>query len=96
MGRPVTSKYAISITIPGYPPILAAWHCGQSGRPTEANLARRIEVFEASTRQGGCNDHLGEQYVTRAHVKVNTPTGEIVATYTAPMFRVIADSAAQS
>ena len=93
MGRTVTSKYAISITVPGYSYSLAAWRCNQSGRPTAANLAAYVEAFEASTRPGGCNAHLGAQRVTRAHVKVNSGyDGRIVAEYTAPeepMFTVI-------
>jgi hypothetical protein len=91
MSRTATSKYAVSITVPGYRYSLASWRCNQSGRPTDANLARYVEAFEASTRPGGCNAHLGEQYVSSAYVKVNSGyDGQVVATYRAPMFRVVA------
>lgn len=90
MGRIATSKYAVSITVPGYSYSLAAWRCNQSGRPTDANLTRYVQAFEASTQAGGCNAHLGEQHVTRAYIKVNSGyDGAIVARYQAPMFTVV-------
>lgn len=82
MGRTATSKYAVSITVPGYRYTLAAWRCNQSGRPTQANLAKYVHAFEASTKPGGCNAHLGEQHVTSAYIKVNSGyDGAIVARY---------------
>jgi hypothetical protein len=92
MGRTATSKYAVSVTVPGYSYSLAAWRCKQSGRPTEANLTAYIEAFEASTRPGGANAHLGEQRVTSAYIKVNEYNGRTVAKYQAParpMFTVV-------
>jgi hypothetical protein len=93
MGRTVTSKYAVSITVPGYSYGLASWRCQQSGRPTDANLARYVAEFEASTRPDGCNAHLGEQHVTSAHVKINNYNGAVIARYRAParpLFTVVA------
>ena len=94
MERTATSKYAVSITVPGYQYSLASWRCNESGRPTDANLARYVAAFEASTRPGGCNAHLGEQHVSSASVRVNSGTnGAVVARYQAParpLFTVVA------
>jgi hypothetical protein len=85
MGRTTTSTYAVRITVPGYQYSLTPWHCKESGRPTDANLARYVAAFEASTQPGGSNAHLGEQHVSSAYVKVNSGhDGAVVARYRAP------------
>jgi hypothetical protein len=64
------------------------------GRPTDANLAAYVARFEASTRPGGVNAHLGAETVRRAWVRRNGAwgTGETVARYEAaprPMFEIV-------
>lgn len=58
------------------------WDTKNAGRPNDANLAKDIAHFEASTREGGCNAHLGEITITKATV-IRQSNNEVVATYTA-------------
>jgi len=83
MGRIVTPKYAVRIEVAG--PFLmtpAAWR-REYGRPNALSLAKYVENFEASTREGGANEHLGPTTVTRAAIKRNVLGGAILATYEA-------------
>ena len=89
MSRDVTSRYAVQVIVPGYRYSPACWNCRRDGRPTAANLARYVESFEASTRAGGCNAHLGETRVREACVRVNEYAGTVVATYRAPLFALV-------
>jgi hypothetical protein len=57
------------------------------GKPTAENLKAFVERFEASTKPGGCNDHLGLSIVTSAKI-VRQATKEVLATYTGPSFVV--------
>lgn len=56
------------------------WDSKREGRPSDATLARHVAAFEASTRQGGANAHLGAATVLRARV-VRQSTGETVGVY---------------
>lgn len=53
------------------------------GTPNAANLGRYIEGFEASTRAGGPNAHLGTQTVVSARI-VRQSTGEVLASFPTP------------
>jgi hypothetical protein len=86
MGRTVTSKYAVRITVPGYNYSPMSWQYRRYGRPTDASLARYVRDFEASTLPGGSNAHLGEQHVSSAYIRVNEHAGTVVATYKAAPF----------
>ena len=57
------------------------WDCKNAGRPSDENLRRYIEGFEASTLPGGTNEHLGITRVSSAKIVFNTGYGETVATY---------------
>ena len=81
MSRDATSKYAIQLVVPGYRYSPACWNCRRNGRPTAANLIRYIESFEASTRPGGCNAHLGETRVSSAYIRLNEYAGQVVASF---------------
>jgi hypothetical protein len=58
------------------------------GKPTEENLKAYIEHFEASSKSGGCNEHLGVQVVFSAFIK-DQRTGVVLATYRGPSFVVV-------
>lgn len=83
MGRSITWKYRIEMQATGgyYTP--ARWDTKHAGRPTDLTLARHIELFEASTREGGCNAHLGAVTVTSAEV-IRQADATVVAAYTRP------------
>lgn len=68
------------------------WTVKTNGRPTAASLAKYIAALEASSLPGGCNAHCGAMYVNRASL-VRQASGEVVATYVGPMFRVIPNGA---
>jgi hypothetical protein len=57
-----------------------AWPTKHAGRPSDEALRAYVEGFEASTREGGVNAHLGEEFVLDARV-VRQSNGEVVATY---------------
>lgn len=89
-----TPTYTVTLRVPGFYFTPAAWRVTSrtqipaDGRPTEANLARYVDSFEASTRLGGANAHLGATRVARAFI-TDQRTGHKVAEYTAPMFEVV-------
>jgi hypothetical protein len=89
MSQTLTSKYQVRIFSPAHNYSPASWNCRRDGRPTDANLARYVESFEASTRPGGVNAHLGETRILRAVIAVNEYGGDVVARYSAPLFTVI-------
>lgn len=77
-----TPKYALSIKISGNcTASKMAWSCRDAGRPTDRNLAKWVEGFEASTRPGGCNAHLRPTVVWSAVVTRNNGSNEVVAEY---------------
>lgn len=86
MGRTTTPAYVVQIADGRYRYAGSAWVVATDGKPTEANLRRYVESFEASTRPGGANAHLGEVRVLRASIRRNVPAGQTVATYQAPAF----------
>jgi len=52
------------------------------GKPTADNLKRWVESFEAATKPGGVNAHLGETKIRRAailHNMTRQPVAEYVA-----------------
>jgi hypothetical protein len=61
-----------------------SWNCRRDGRPTAANLQKFVESFEASTRPGGVNAHLGATTVTKAMIMLNDGSRKLVAEYEAP------------
>ena len=95
MGRSITPTFAVKVFVKNAETgrdlfyDLMSWPTNHAGRPTDASLAEYVRQFEASTEPGGVNAHLGREFVTSAYVK-RQRTGERVATYTAPMFQVIA------
>jgi hypothetical protein len=58
------------------------------GAPTPANLRKYVQRFEASTKPGGANAHLGETRIVLARI-VNQDTNETVAEYKPAMFEVV-------
>jgi hypothetical protein len=90
---PAPTAYVYELDTPGYRYSPASWNCRQNGRPTAANLAKHVAGFEASTRPGGCNSHLGATVVTGARIRRNEYRGEVVARYEPapqPLFAVVA------
>jgi hypothetical protein len=87
--RDTTTKYQVRLKVSGYgfPPM--SWNCKRDGRPTAANLKKFVESFEASTRKGGANAHLGATTVSRAAICLNDGSRKVVVSYTAPLFTVI-------
>jgi hypothetical protein len=63
----------------------AAWPTKHLGRPSDSTLAAYVESFEASTREGGVNAHLGAVTVWSAKV-IRQSNSQVVASYTGPAF----------
>jgi hypothetical protein len=84
--RDTTPTYVVQISDGVHYYTASAWRVTSrtqvraDGRPTTANLKRYVESFEASTRPGGVNAHLGETTVKRARINHNI-TGTLVAEY---------------
>ena len=94
MGRSTTPTFRIEGTATRISdgrrfPVHQAWLTKYAGRPTDETLAAHVKVAEASTAPGGVNEHLGAERIGFARV-VRQATGEVVATYTAPVFEVVA------
>lgn len=88
MGRSRTFTYALHVTTfqPGrVTPI--GWE-RDFGPATDAGLARFVADFEAATRPGGVNAHLGELTVSSATL-VRQRDGAVVASYLGPRFAVV-------
>jgi hypothetical protein len=58
------------------------------GKATPENLQAYVKHFEASTKEGGCNAHLGLTVVFSAFIK-DQRTGAVLATYRGPSFVVV-------
>lgn len=80
MGRSVTPTFRVELHVLGSVYTPQAWPTKHAGRPSDATLKAYVEEFEASTRSGGVNAHLGEEFVMDAKV-VRQSNGEVVATY---------------
>lgn len=63
-------------------------HYTADGKPTIANLERKIKAYEESTQPGGVNAHLGVCRVSKARI-IRQATGEVMVEYKAPMFEVV-------
>lgn len=88
MGRVTTPTFAVRIFVKDAVYSPTGWPCDRLGLPSDERLARYVQGYEDSTRPGGCNAHVGPETVTRARI-IRQATGEIVASYTAPMFSVV-------
>ena len=84
MGRTVTTKYQVTLYAPGMSGMPYCWNVKRDGMPTGDNLRKHVEGFEASTREGGVNAHLGEVRVPRAAIRLNDGSRQLVAEYEAP------------
>lgn len=89
MGRSYTPRYVCEIVVPGTYHTPMSWDVKSRygargyGKPTDANLKKYVEGFEASTKPGGVNAHLGETIVTSARI-IDQFEGGVVATYKQP------------
>jgi hypothetical protein len=81
MGRVVTPKYSLEVEVAGpFRVTPAAWRA-EYGRPNCITLAKYVETFEASTRPGGANAHLGPTTVVSARIRRNVPGGAVIAIF---------------
>lgn len=85
----ITPTFRVELRVIGSHWTPAAWPTKHAGRPSDATLAAYVASLEASTRPGGVNAHLGETVVRTAKV-VRQSTGDVVATYEAPLFAAVA------
>jgi len=58
------------------------------GKPTEANLAKWVAVYNASFQPGGVNQHAGPLTIVSAKI-VRQADYRIMAEYAMPMFQVV-------
>ena len=82
-----TPTYVIEIVTATWGTGRMAWDvrgrngCKGCGAPNAKNLGRYVEAFEASTRAGGANEHLGEAEVVWAAVSRNYGGSPAIAEY---------------
>jgi len=88
MGRSTTPTFRCEMNISRGSMTPLAWDTKHAGRPSDATLKAFVEHFEASTRQGGVNAHLGPTVVWSAKV-IRQSTGDTVASYQGPLFAVV-------
>jgi hypothetical protein len=92
MGRSSTPKYVIEFVTGNGRQRTHEWRVRTSyrgkgyGRPTEANLEKHVQAYNASVEPGGCNAHLGPKATAVAAViKLNVPGGEELVSWVAPV-----------
>jgi hypothetical protein len=81
MGRVLTPRYRVAVTVAGphrFTPF--AWQ-PEYGRPNAGNLAAFVRKLEASCEPGGANEHLGPVKVLVAQLSFNRPGGDVLETY---------------
>lgn len=88
MGRSTTPTFRCEMKISSGHCTPMGWDTKHAGRPSDATLKAHVEHFEASTKPGGVNDHIGATVVWSAKI-IRQSTGETVATYQGPMFAVV-------
>lgn len=91
MGRSLTNTYRVEFREVGSMGITPlSWRCNESGRPSNETLAAYVDSLEKSSLPGGVNYHptVGEIVVRHAWI-THQATGDVVATYNQPMFKVI-------
>lgn len=91
MGRSVTPTFRVETTgTIGMTP--ACWNTKSYGRPSEKTAREYVEKFNESLEPGKCNEHIRKAYpnarMTGAKI-IRQSTGEVVASYAAPMFQVV-------
>jgi hypothetical protein len=89
MGKSYTPTYRVEERAQGVAPYTYAWR-KEDGRPTIANLEKRIMSYAKSLEKGGVNEHLSKNFIpypTFARI-VRQATGEVVATWKAAPFQV--------
>jgi hypothetical protein len=67
---------------------IGEWQSKELGKPSGTALKRWREGFVASTRKGGCNEHLGPYTTGNLRIR-RQKDGAILATYTASLFEVV-------
>lgn len=93
MGRSISSTHRVEVT--GWSASCwntkdrPAYRITADGPATDAGLAAWMDRYLASTQPGGCNEHLAKFTRPRSARIVNQNTGEVVATWTAPMFEAM-------
>jgi hypothetical protein len=70
----------VEVAPPTYALTPYSWSAKQHGRPTEANLAKFVEVHNKSFEPGGVNAHVGVRIV-RAYLRRNERDGEVLAVW---------------
>ena len=70
--------------------IISEWKPKEYGKPNAENIGKWREQFNKSISPGGANQHLGTKYRLQCGMEIyNQLTGEVVATYSAPMFETM-------
>lgn len=96
MGRSRFIPLTITTREPGVMSTPGEWKIGVMGQPTEANIAKYVEVYIRSQYEGGCNDHLPRTFgrilvpsyaEIKRHRKNQAPV--VIATWKAPMFMAL-------
>jgi hypothetical protein len=90
MGRSVAYRFSVRMSVVHGFVTPAGWESKHAGRPNAANLAKYVELFNASLLPGGCNAHLGESTRCVAAELVDHCRGNaVIATWAAPAFEVL-------
>ncbi len=79
MGRSVTTTYRLEMTLAVGYATPQCWRSREYGRPSERNLRRELEGYNASLEPGGANQHIGPQGRAIAGRIVHNVSGAVVA-----------------
>ena len=87
MGKTMTPTYRLEVKDRS-----GNWRQGWRGRATDRGLESYMVKYTDSLKVGGCNHHLcsgGVMPIPNSAKIVNQKTGEVVATWKAPLFWVV-------
>lgn len=94
MGRSRTPRYVVEVNGTGRAQAME-WRARRRGqvlgygKPTNENLAKWVERFNAALKPGGVNEHLGDRCRVDSAKVVDQFSGEVKAVYKAPMFQLV-------
>ncbi len=89
MGKSKLIRYIIRRVRTGQ--TIAAYDAQYAGKPTTENLSKWRDKFNKSLKKGGCNEHLGINWL-QCNLEIYDQLNKtVVCSYNAPMFGIIND-----
>ena len=89
MGKSYTPKYRVENQTRSGWQTFSAWNSKGAGKPTIENLIKFREMYHASLKAGGCNDHIGISGMIGNVRIIHQATGAEIVSFKAPLFEAI-------